>query len=117
MARSASRSKVEIIPGGFQLTVGQKNVGAVSWKDVERIVAFKKDLLTEDVVCLELVLRGRDGGCFLISEDAEGFWDVADCLSSVLSGVSDDWMSAVIRPPFATSATIVYQRPVIEIEV
>jgi len=78
----------------------------VKWPDIERVVAFKLDRLTHDLICLRLYW---EGGNLLICEDEPGWYQFASRLSTALSA-SRKWEERVTLPPFQTNETIVYQR-------
>ena len=84
----------------------EDGAGSIKWEDILRIVAFKLDRLTYDIICLRLYW---DGGDLCISEDEPGWYQFINRLSSALPLVQG-WEERVTLPPFETNETLVYQK-------
>ena len=79
------------------------------WADVSRVVAFKRDEVTTDLLCLGIECGDEH---IELNEDMGGWDELLNCLSSYLPGALSgrDILRAVIQPPFATNPTTVYVR-------
>jgi hypothetical protein len=76
----------------------------VRWLDVLEIVAFKKDLITTDSVCLGF-RRTSDDVYAVVNEDMPGFEQLASELTRRFDDIPEDWFAAVEQPAFATNWT------------
>ena len=79
----------------------------VEWKAIRRIVAFKRDLLTTDLLCLLLEL---DDGPMEINEQMIGYAAIEGAMLETL-GLGAEWKMAVLFPAFEANATTIYERP------
>ncbi len=88
---------------------GRTGVERLRWADVERAVAFKRDLWAVDLVCLELEAKGL---VLEIDEEMEGWQDVLAALPERLPGCLDGRaiFAAVMHPPMAESRAVVFVR-------
>ncbi len=73
---------------------------------MERAVAFKRDLLTVDCVCIIFELGES---LVEIDEDMEGYAEVEAEMVAALA-LPKDWFAPVIQPPFATNHTQIFPR-------
>ena len=80
------------------------------WMSVERILAFKVDLLTTDEVALEFIAGGRS---YIVGEDTDGWSDLLSEISRRYP-ILTSWFENVLQPPFATNLGIVWDRSVNE---
>jgi hypothetical protein len=79
----------------------------LQWDDITEIIAFKRDLLTTDIVCLMLRTSGMT---FEINEEMTEFSQLAKELEKVFPTFDKSWWEKVVTPAFATNETIVYRR-------
>ena len=76
---------------------------------ITRVVAFKRDMVTSDLICF-LVSYNRDDGTpwhVTLHEDLPGFLDVEKRLAQ-LPGFDQQWRQHVVLPPFATNETVIF---------
>ena len=98
------KSNLEFATGGFIL----KNTGRLcSWNEIEKIVAYKVDLLTIDDIRLDI-----DFPEFVvtISEDDPGFELFLKKMKEALPGILENWYEKVVQPPFAANPTIIFNK-------
>lgn len=98
-----------IKPDGFEIHTDGRRVGEIRWDEIHRVVAFKRDAFTYDLVCLEIT-AGPSGEVWEVDDDAEGFWDLVGELKRVLPGSEQDWEGNVLKPAFAENRTAVFAR-------
>ena len=82
----------------------------IAWSDIVRVVAFKRDLLTVDCICLAIATT--DGTTTEVNEEMEGWEAFTGGLPKHLPG-SKDWtecFSEVAFPAFATNETVIFER-------
>ena len=79
---------------------------------VSRIVAYNRDELTTDLICLD-VMTGRDDAAqtWTFHEQQPQFEEIVSELAA-LPGFLDEWREHVVKPPFAACETVLYSRPV-----
>jgi hypothetical protein len=85
-------------------------VHSIAWSEIVRVVAFKRDWLTVDCICLALATL--DGMTTEVNEEMEGWEALTDALPKHLPG-SKDWsacFSQVAFPAFATNETVIFER-------
>lgn len=96
---------LEALHDGFRLRAG-KSSRTVRWEQIQRVTAFKRDLVTTDLLCLLVLLTD---GIIELHEDMPGFAAVEDQLNRTLAPV-DDWKSAVLFPAFEPRALEIFAR-------
>jgi hypothetical protein len=85
-------------------------VHSIPWRDIVRVVAFKRDWLTVDCICLAFATA--DGTTTEVNEEMDGWETLTDGLPTYLPG-SKDWsecFSQVAFPAFATNETVIFER-------
>ncbi len=93
---------------GFSITL-KDGTHAIQWHNVEKLTAYKIDLMTYDEICLNIV---TNDGSFTISEDTPGWYQFVDKTKLVFPGIDKDWDATIVYPSFATNLTILYEKPV-----
>jgi len=80
------------------------------WKDVQRVVVFKRDHFTVDCICICFELP--EGRCCEFNEEMTGYKELIEKLPEYLPGCRhpENWFSEVAFPAFATNVTEIYQR-------
>jgi hypothetical protein len=82
----------------------------IAWSDIVRVVAFKRDCLTVDCICLAIATT--DGTTAEVNEEMEGWETLTEALPNYLDG-SKDWsecFSRVAFPAFAINETVIFER-------
>lgn len=92
---------------GFAETVRDKEV-SVTWEDISKITVYKRDLYTEDQICLEFELC--NGYNFILSEDALGWFQLIIHLNKQFPEVSLENIVKIAHPPFQRNETILFSR-------
>ena len=102
--------KIEMTTSGFRIAQPNQPPLEISWREITRIVAYKRDLLTTDLVCFDIETEQANNlRTFTIHEEAEGF-DLLDAeFGRVLTGYNSIWRNKVILPPFAPNRTTIYE--------
>jgi hypothetical protein len=72
--------------------------------DIERATFYKRDLITVDLVCCDLLVRGA---IHTFHEDMPDWSDLLRRLEQ-LPGFRTDWPMAVVHPPFSTSPFVAW---------
>lgn len=104
------KEHIRLAPDGFSLCKGEEEIFSVRWRDVREVVAFKRDLLTSDSICLAFRVGDRNL-FFEVNEEIEGFILLSDEMMRQLPSTSGDWLTAVTQPPFAENRTRIFGEP------
>jgi hypothetical protein len=90
---------------GFDLLRAEELIGGLCWSDIVTVVAYKRDSITSDDVCLEITdSQGRE---WLLCEWAEQFWDFVNSLERACH-IPQTWRDRVLKSPFAENRTVIY---------
>jgi hypothetical protein len=75
-------------------------------------VAFKRDMLTTDLVCLEFRYVDAAGTSMHveINKDMLGFEQVIAALQREMLGFDKGWRAKVVNPPFAQNETVISRK-------
>jgi len=79
----------------------------IKWADVERLVAYKADLMTIDEIRMDIVYNNWRT---TITEDTPGWFQFILKTKSVFKSIPNDWDVKIIQPAFATNLTVLYER-------
>jgi hypothetical protein len=81
-----------------------------SWAEVNRVVAFKRDLFMEDLLCLRFETSA--GSAHEVNEELAGWDELLDQLPERLPGClsKDTILALVALPAFAANATVAFER-------
>jgi hypothetical protein len=94
---------------GVEFTSEAGKVILITWNDVEKICAYKKDCYTIDQIRMEIYSVNPEVD-ILITEDTLGFDEFQKELLQHFPSISADWIGKIIQPPFATNLTFLYDR-------
>ncbi len=103
------QSLVSLTEKGFELIAKGEVVSALNWDDVDEIVAFKRDLLTTDLLCLDLH-SAKDGLWHLVHEEGEGFEEFLSVLEVKFDVPRPGWWDKVVKPAFKENRTVLYKK-------
>lgn len=78
------------------------------WKDCRKIVTYKDDLVTSDLICLEFELSNQK--VFLVHEEQNGFQQLVEILNTLFPQIEKNWYAEVMQPAFDRNFTILYER-------
>ncbi len=97
-------------PTGFRLMHADKLICEVAWTEINRIVAYKRDLLNTDLVCFDIE-RGtpENTRVIMVHEEVKGFELLDAEFSRRREGYRSDWREQVFSPAFAASAKTIYE--------
>ncbi|WP_394173646.1 hypothetical protein [Thalassotalea litorea] len=76
------------------------------WNEVKLIEAYKEDLFTVDLICLDITLIS--GIQIKLHEELKGFSEFRERMESVLLLNNKSWMASVMLPPFEECRTQVF---------
>lgn len=91
---------------GF-VVMGRDGRQPVRWDEIRQVAAFKRDLMTVDLVCLAVA---TPAGVVEIDEDMAGYREVEAQLCARL-GIGEAWRLSVLFPAFAANPTLLFPAP------
>lgn len=105
--------RISLLADDAQLRVkqaGSPQELLIDWRSIRRVVAYKRDLLTHDLLCLALELDSEE--VIELDESMTGWSHLLDALPARLPGAisSADWYRRVVFPAFAESGVEVFAR-------
>jgi len=87
-----------------------KEIAEIKSRDVNEVVAFKRDLFTEDLICVQITFgHGNHERTEEIHEEMRGFDEVMAHLARQLPGFDRDWRMKVVKPAFEAIWTVLYR--------
>lgn len=102
--------RLELTEEGLAIFVNGREDCRFRWADVSKMVTYKCDLVTTDLICLEFAVHEKPGVVYAIHEEMEGFDQLRDFLSGYFPSIPPDWWREVLLPPFAPNYRILYER-------
>ena len=94
---------------GFELYRGASEKGRVAWNQVDKIFAFKEDLVTYDLVCMEFIIKEKNE-VFEVNDEVEGFWEMVERIKEAFPSSLQEWEAVVVKPAYARNPTLVFER-------
>lgn len=80
----------------------------INWDSIQTIQAYKKDLYTYDLICLDIHLQEGDG--FSINEETPGWFKFSQRIKEQFNEVDKGWDIDIITPAFEANHTILYSK-------
>jgi hypothetical protein len=100
---------VELTSDGFAVVFRDGARSEVRWASVIAVVAYKYDMFSYDEIVIAFEVLERPGVLQEVSEEWTGFCVMLDQLQREL-GLSPDWYTEVMFPPFVTNLRVLLQR-------
>src|SRR5258708_13638937 len=98
------RETIRLLANGFAVDRDGVELFRVLWHEVLEIVAFKRDLITTDCVCL--AFRPCEGDLYCeVNEEISGFAQLINELPNRFDGILPDWFISCTQPPFPPNYT------------
>lgn len=95
---------------GIKVDSGSGGRPVIAWDQVTRIVAFKRDVYSHDLICL--LIETKDKSVLDINESMPGWTELVNELEIRLPSAKPhaDWFTEVVFPAFVPSPTDVFIR-------
>jgi len=113
MTKKENHPKIIIEKSGFSVYEGPECKYFLDWSDIMEIFAFKRDLLSYDLICLGFRIDEK-GTYFEIDEEIEGYEEFCSQLKSHFNEIKTDWFSEVAHPAFKLNLISLWGEPLIE---
>jgi len=91
-----------------------KQVGFIKWSEIDSIDAFKRDMFSYDLICIQISgPKSAQSEPIEIDEEDPKWEAVMVALSKYLPQIKPwcEWFSAVAFPAFAINSLRIYERP------
>lgn len=82
-------------------------VWTLTWDEIGPIQAYKRDLLTTDLLCMDVSVKGTQIH-YTIHEEMDGFDRFCEALAETFMLKEPNWRSKVLREPFRENLTQVF---------
>ena len=92
---------------GFRIVTPRGGATDLVWNEIEEIHAFKKDLITTDMIYLAFKVFGKEGH-YQMHEEMAGYYDLLQAMQNYLPEFTLEWV--LDFPPFATNPRIIWRR-------
>lgn len=100
---------IEFVDGGFNLCDGRDRSRALTFDSIQKIIAYKKDLVTTDKIVFEIHVKAASGEeIYEVDEEMEGFDKLDSLLKNHLLNFDADWWAKVAKPAFRENKITIY---------
>jgi hypothetical protein len=93
-------------PNGLHLHINGHE-SFIHWTTIERIEAYKLDLLTTDCICTRIIYSNKQ---IQITEETPDWQEFVEGISMYLPSVKNKWHETISHPPFDCSLQTIYER-------
>ncbi len=83
---------------------------SIAFDAIEKVEFFKRDELTTDLVCCEIVVNADSRREVWFFHEEAANWENMLRLVERLPGFDAEWRAKVIQPPFAENRTVAFER-------
>lgn len=80
----------------------------IQWNDIESLLAFKEDLITHDLIYLDIFCS--DHFSLRISEETPGWNDFLTASKEAFPSITRNWEEVINLRPFVTNFTVVFDK-------
>jgi hypothetical protein len=91
---------------GFEIDL-KSGYHSIKWIDIERLQAYKVDLLTTDEICIDITFNNKT---IVITEETKGWYQFIEKFKLSLPFLNDNWETLVLETPFEYNLTTIYER-------
>jgi hypothetical protein len=110
MRRCKRSTTIRVDGETFVVEGGDAPRKPVAFDDIHEVVFFKRDELTTDLICCDIVVRTEQGSeTWFLHEELPGWDDLVRFLER-LPGFDREWFRKVAWPAFAANPTSVFRR-------
>ena len=81
-----------------------------AFSDIRKVVFYKRDELTTDLICCDVEVEGSDGVVICSNHEESTNWAAWVKRLSDLPGFDTDWYAKASLPPFAQCPSVVFER-------
>ncbi len=99
-------NRIDVRDEGFTIAL-KSGTKKVLWEDIQEINAYKDDLMTYDMICLDIVLKDS---VVKITEEVGGWSEFTEELNKVFPSIDKEWYVNIMLPAFATNFTTLFKK-------
>lgn len=99
-------SSIRVASDGFYPPSSNQKI---RWQDIAWIRCFKRDLLTTDLVCIEVSSKVEEACRVTLNEEMAGFDEFCVAVAKIIPDEYKDWRRNVVLPAFATNELVIYR--------
>ncbi len=98
---------------GFKVINGKSKKVQINWSDIDSISVFKRDLITFDEICMELLTKSEKR--IELNEEMTGWEELVKAMPEHLEGCVSikDWFPEVTKESFETNKVFLFSRKTI----
>ena len=103
---------IRLTVDGFELREEERVVAGAKWADIVEARAFKRDLITTDLICVlcRIGTGSDDDSGVEVHGEMPGFAGWMNALPAHLPGVEADWFGLIMLPPMKTCERLIWRR-------
>lgn len=112
--RRAPTHHIKVDEFAFQVSASNGERFFIRYDLISSVTAYKRDLLSEDVICFSVSYLDHGSAeirTIEVNEDMQGFEGLDAKFSKTLDGYDGEWRVKVVKPAFAENRTQVYKNP------
>lgn len=79
----------------------------IKWSDISTILGYKKDLLTIDTICVDIIYNKSS---LTVCEETPGWFQFVTKLKKQFPNIPSDWDTEIALPAFERKLTLLYDR-------
>ena len=108
------RTAIVVDDAGLSVALDPSNLDLVTptlpWSEIKRVVAFKRDLLAVDLICLRF--EASQEKAYEVNEEMGGWDELLGVLPTCLPGClsREEFLGLVVQPAFAQNDNVIYER-------
>jgi hypothetical protein len=108
-AIAGSKPAGELVADGTTVVLRQREriLWTLNWDEVDGIIAFKRDLYTTDLICLEMH-SGHSGLSYSVHEEMKGYESFLSHMEERFEIPRSSWWEKVAKPAFKEDRTVLY---------
>lgn len=91
----------------FSIQIGN-SIKEISWSEINFMLAYKVDLYTTDIICLEIYYSNHLN--FKINEETPGWFLFLENSKKMLPKIMANWEMNIAIPAFETNLTLIYDK-------
>lgn len=100
-------SSIAVGANGISVVENGVTVWTLTWDKIGAIHAYKRDLITTDLLCMDVKVKGTQI-YHTIHEEMNGFDRFSEALAKALVLKEPNWRSMVLQEPFQENLTQVF---------
>lgn len=101
------RLRLAVSNAMVQLFRDNQEVWYFHWEEVARIITYKRDLSTVDLICLDFFVKSPQS-VYSTHDEMQGFQDLCEQMRLAFPSIDKGWWLEVAFPAFAANEQVLY---------